>query len=308
MKSPKSLLAATLHLSDTYPMIASGLLANTTASDDRTWDWAELAYTHVLGILEHTGRSLDDALEAFAITSIDFMRLQARFKTTGRYARSEGAALQADLYSDPEEMLPYLDGLALTYSMWPNHARLLGYFVSEFIDRIPAGADVLEVGPGHGLFATTLLRRRPDVTYVGVDISPSSIDYSTRAFEAAGLDSERFSLVVGDATAEPSPLPLEEPAQALICSEVLEHVERPTDLLRGFGQAIQPGSQAFLTTVANLEAVDHIYLFRTAAEIRDCMESGGFSISSDLALPVKGAETDEYVPLNYAAIAQSAAT
>ena len=57
-------------------------------------------------------------------------------------------------------IIEYLDGLALTYAMWPNHARMLQFYVTSFVSLIPVDGRVLEIGPGHGLLSAVLLRER----------------------------------------------------------------------------------------------------------------------------------------------------
>ena len=61
--------------------------------------------------------------------------------------------------------------------------------------------------------------------------------------------------------------------------------------------------ELFLTTAIWAAAIDHIYLFTRAQEVRDMLEKY-FIIESELVLPVmanKGPE-DEKTPLNYAAV------
>ena len=55
-------------------------------------------------------------------------------------------------------------------------------------------------------------------------------------------------------------------------------------------------------TVANLEAIDHVYLFRTIDEIRDMITARGFLIEGDFPYVVPGCEEDDPLPANYFAI------
>jgi len=283
-----------------YPMVANGLLPNQLAPDDPLWQWATLGAEHVLRITGGDDERIAQCTEAFVVTSIDFLKLQARFLKTGHYAKSS-ASETAELYADTETMTDYLDGLALTYAMWPNHARMLEFYVRDFVPAVPEGARLLEIGPGHGLFASLLLDRRADVQYIGVDISPRSISYSAAAFAATGIARDRYELVVGDATAAGT-TPADATFAAAICCEVLEHVDDPGALLRSFRARIDAGGPAFVSTVANMEAEDHVYLFHDADDIRATIASSGFTVEADQPLMLAGTEGMVPEPLNYSAI------
>lgn len=281
---------------DEHPMIANGLIT----SDDAHRSGAEDALDYIAR-LPSTARGLDHAIEAFAITSIEFLRLQARFRMTGRYALATAASLQEELYGDAEEMGGYyLDGLAMTYALWPNHAHLLSFLRDEFVPLLPESGKVLEIGPGHGLLGHTVLRHRPGLAYVGLDISGPALDYVRAAFDACG-HAGSIDLVQGDATdLGASGIPTH--VDALVCCEVLEHVDEPDRILDAVRDRLAPHGHAFLSTVANLEAIDHVYLFDDPDHIRRTIEASGLQIEADLPMRLPGDTSIERVPYNYAAI------
>ena len=50
----------------------------------------------------------------------------------------------------------------------------------------------------------------------------------------------------------------------------------------------EPDALFFITTVVNLEAVDHIFLFRKLQEVRDfCEKTCGLRIVDELDMPLK---------------------
>jgi 2-polyprenyl-3-methyl-5-hydroxy-6-metoxy-1,4-benzoquinol methylase len=291
-------------ISRDYPMLARGLLPNQLATEDPLWEWASLAAEHVLRITGNDDRRITDSTEAFVVASLDYIRLQARFLKTGCYAHSH-AIESAALYSDPERMTEYLDGLALTYALWPNHTRMLRFYVEHFLPLVPHGSRLLEIGPGHGLLATVLLARRPDVRYVGIDISPRSISYSAAAFAAAGIAADRYDLVVGDAGKPAGPLAALTDFDAAVCCEVLEHVDEPAALLHTVAAQVESRGPIFVSTVANMEAEDHVYLFHDLHDIRGFLSGNGFSVELDQPLELAGSESVEPKPLNYSAIIRS---
>jgi 2-polyprenyl-3-methyl-5-hydroxy-6-metoxy-1,4-benzoquinol methylase len=293
----------TARISRDFPVLKGGLLANQLPADDPLWEWATLAAEHVLRITGGDRQRIDECADSFVVTSLDFLRLQARFAKTGRYAHS-AASDSAELYADAERMTEYLDGLALTYAMWPNHARMLQFYVSRFVPLVPDDGRVLEIGPGHGLLASVLLAQRPNVRYVGIDISPRSISYSAAAFAAAGIGDDRIELVVADAN-DAAAATAGTRFEAGVCCEVLEHVDEPGSLLRALGARIESGAPAFLSTVANMEAEDHVFLFHDADDIRTLLGANGFAVESDQPLALAGFETMVPKPLNYSAIARA---
>ena len=290
-------------LADRYPMIASGLLPNVDGSP------ATRALAERVLELYRTKAGREDVdlargLEAFARISFDFIRLQARFTKTGVYRSSEARKIVEELYLDAGRMEGYyLDGLLLTYAFWPNHAKMLRFLCEEFLPSLGPAPRVLELGVGHGLMAYLTLSERDDTRYAGVDLSPSSLRYADELLRRSGVEQERFELCRGDAAKSTGISAAEgEPFDACLCCEVLEHVEVPGRVLARMGSLLAPGGRAYVTTVANIEAEDHIFLFHDAHHIRRSLEEEGFRIERDLVLPLHGMEGRSPEPINYAAV------
>jgi 2-polyprenyl-3-methyl-5-hydroxy-6-metoxy-1,4-benzoquinol methylase len=284
-----------------YPQIAGGLLFAIADRDPDLDRHAEAVLGFLARKCEAEGRSVDDALEGMARMSFDFLRLQPRFMKTGRYRSAASAPLRERIYARKEVMEGYyLDGLLLTYAFWINHAALYRWFVQAFLPRLPPQARVLEIGVGHGLMALTLLRALPSARYEGVDLSPFSLEYAARLLSANGVDPRRASLREEDASGPAAAAA--EPKDAVFCCEVLEHVEDPAGLLQTIRRGLRADGRAFVTTVANVEAEDHIYRFDDEAHIRRLVEEAGLRVENELALPLRGYETAHPRPLNYAAV------
>ena len=289
-----------------YPQIAGGLLGGDATRDPELEGYAGSVLGFLARKCEAEGRSLDEALEAMARISFDFLRLQPRFMKTGRYRSAHSAPLVEKIYSQKDVMEGYyLDGLLLTYAFWVNHASLYRYYVRGFLPRLLPEARVLEIGVGHGLMALTLLRELPLARYVGLDISPFSLSYAEKLLAANSIDPGRVSLREEDASgASPGTAGSWD---AVLCCEVLEHVEDPARLLSTIRARLGPHGQAFVTTVANVEAEDHIFLFHDEGHIRQLLGEAGLRVESELVLPLRGFEDAHPRPLNYAAVLTAAA-
>jgi len=92
----------------------------------------------------------------------------------------------------------------------------------------------------------------------------------------------------------------------IVMSEVLEHLDDPMLALRNIRGLLSVGGRCFLTTCANCPAVDHVYLFQDAEDIRSHLSAAGFNVIEDLALPIRNlpATTASHtrVGINYAAV------
>jgi SAM-dependent methyltransferase len=293
-------------LTEHYPMIAGGLLFN-----DDTIDATEIAHARRVmdSYLSKVGRDaskLEAGLEAFGRISFDFLRLQSRFNRSGVYQRSEAGPVIESLYLDPEKMTGYyLDGLLLTYALWSNHARMLAFLTDTFLPSLPNTPGSAEIGVGHGLLSLQLLQKRAEGHHLCLDISPSSLDYSAALMAAHDVDSNRYTMGRCDITSKTERQDAgitDGGYDAVLCCEVLEHVEQPQAVLAGIRAMLKSDGRAFITTVANIEAEDHIFLFNNAAHIRAFLAESGLTVKQELALPLSGMEKFDPLPLNYAAI------
>lgn len=216
------------------------------------------------------------AIKGYAAFAMASLRFQARFEKSGEYDFKTYAEAASEVYHNEAYMhAEYLPGLFLSHYLWPHHYRQIQFFENAFIVPLKiAGADrFLEVGVGTGLYSRIALQRLPSVAGRGIDISPSSLRFAQRQVDAFGL-SDRYAVAIEDVTTEtPS-----SSADALICVEVLEHLESPVDFLRALRRVLKPGGKAFVTAALNAAHADHIYLYRHAGDVEAQIVEAGFAI------------------------------
>lgn len=246
---------------------------------------------------------LQQAVKAYVVMSLDFITLQREVEKTGRYKYSTVAEAQQHAYDNPEVFGGYyIQGLLLSEVFWPNHFRINQLF-REFLGRVAKpGARMVEVGVGSGYHLHQLVGLAPDCRYLGVDISAIALDFAQRFAFAGTTQPDGVSFVHGNACDGIS-VP-EGGADAVICGEVIEHVEDPAALLAGLRRLLPEGGLAFVTTAIFAASIDHIYMFECADDVRRLFRDGGWAVESELVLPV--APNDDPAmhrrPMNYGAI------
>lgn len=116
--------------------------------------------------------------------------------------------------------------------------RLFDNYVTAL--RLPASAQILEVGCGTGAMLRALVRR-PDFAgrAVGIDQSPVFVDAAKRFAMAEGV-SERVDFMVGDAHAIAFP---DASFDAVIVNTVMSHVSEPGTVLAEVARVLRPGGK-----------------------------------------------------------------
>jgi 2-polyprenyl-3-methyl-5-hydroxy-6-metoxy-1,4-benzoquinol methylase len=227
----------------------------------------------------------EKALEAFSEYTYVYVRHQVDFLATGNYSHQQFDDVYKEVYDNEELMRStYLPGLYLTQLFWPVHFRVLSLFRSEFLGRVakPPQA-ILEVGVGHGMTLLCTLREFSGRPAFAIDVSGHALRFTKELLEANGIDTASCRFVQLDATREPS---VGVQADIATMGEILEHVERPDLALANLRQMLIRGGRAFITTVIDSNAMDHIYQFKSQAEIDQMIGSASFTVEkSGILLP-----------------------
>jgi 2-polyprenyl-3-methyl-5-hydroxy-6-metoxy-1,4-benzoquinol methylase len=150
---------------------------------------------------------------------------------------------------------------------------------------IPAAGDIklfYEVGVGCGMYSLKTLQAKPDSKGVGFDISQYALDFTKRVADVHGVG-HRYRIQNQDIIASPP----ERLADFIISQEVLEHLEDPPAFIRALRNMVRPDGHGYITAAINAGHTDHIYLYRTADEVRRQIEDAGWTV------------LDEQVEFNY---------
>jgi SAM-dependent methyltransferase/glycosyltransferase involved in cell wall biosynthesis len=113
--------------------------------------------------------------------------------------------------------------------------------IADEISRLPEGSKVLDYGCAEGVIILDLAARFPGMVFHGVDHAQTNVDLCRKYAIELGLTNVSFSQA-------------EEPGQieeygfdGAICSEVLEHVERPWELISDLERHVNPGGKIVIT-------------------------------------------------------------
>jgi SAM-dependent methyltransferase len=297
--------------------VTRGIPARLAAAPDHDPAEAERICRLVAHLCAGRGPEFLSAVDDFIAASTEVIRLQRLLERTGRYHCPSFAAAKREVYDDHAGMATtYLNGLLLSQALWINHQRIVRYFREEFCappplprsdGAAPIPLSVLEVPVGTGVFLSEFLRRDPTAIAVGLDLSPVAVELATRLIRSEVGAAPR--LHAADILA-PDLDHLALPASGvdrIICGELLEHVDDPEALLATLDRLLAVDGRLFLTTAIWAASPDHVYLFESAAEVRQMLERR-FVIESERVLPIEPGDrpNEERVPLNYASVLRRA--
>jgi 2-polyprenyl-3-methyl-5-hydroxy-6-metoxy-1,4-benzoquinol methylase len=178
-------------------------------------------------------------------------------------------------------MQSYMRGLLMTQLFWSNHAASMGFYLNEFLARNCDNYDLLEIGPGHGLLFSRAIADPRAHSVTGWDISAASISETKDALNKLGV-TRPYTLTVqnlfdaGDAT---------EAFDAVVFSEVLEHLEEPERALDAIRAIMRKKARLYINVPINSPAPDHLFLLRSPEEAVAFVESRGFTVETAKYFP-----------------------
>jgi len=144
--------------------------------------------------------------------------------------------------SDPTARYSATESFVYDRIIAPAVQELQRELGDELRGQIPRGARVLEIGSGGGQLAIDVVRSRPDVSYLGVDLSPEQV--ARARGRARGLDTLNFT--EGSALK----LPVADAQYDVVLSVAsIKHWPDPALGLRECLRALRPGGHLFIVEV-----------------------------------------------------------
>jgi 2-polyprenyl-3-methyl-5-hydroxy-6-metoxy-1,4-benzoquinol methylase len=232
-------------------------------------------------IVQLAGAELDDFARGYDFICDIQKQEEIYFRRHDAYRLQTVAQAVAEVYGNREYMRNYMRGLLLTQVFWSNHAAAMTFYLQDFLAHLPNGYDLLEIGPGHGLLFSRAASDPRARSVTGWDLSPASVRETQQALQQLGVRRELKlevrdlfdSAVVGAAF------------DAVVFSEVLEHLEEPVRALRAIRAVMRPGGRLYLNVPVNSPAPDHLFLLRSPEEVIDLVQAEGFAVERTGCFP-----------------------
>ncbi|HEX3653033.1 MAG TPA: class I SAM-dependent methyltransferase [Rhizomicrobium sp.] len=209
------------------------------------------------------------------------------FRRYGTYRLSSFAEAMRECYANAPFMARYVNGILMSTVFWKNHAQAMSSYVLQYLPSLKSNSDLLEIGPGHGLFLYFAAKSPSAASVSGWDVSPTSIEHTRQAIDVLGI--QRPVELTLQNVLEARPNGEGRLFDAITMSEVLEHLEDPVAVLRMAREWLRPGGTVWVNVPANSPAPDHIYLFHSPEHACEVVREAGFEIAASHAFPMTGA-------------------
>ncbi|HTF06148.1 MAG TPA: class I SAM-dependent methyltransferase [Bacteroidia bacterium] len=224
--------------------------------------------------LSELGKNREYAVDSYLRMITDVMVETVAFENTGEYTSKSFEEVNQRVYANPLIMDYYMHGLLMSQFLWTHHFAVLQYYITNLPKYKSEVRNYLEVGGGHGLYvneATRCFGSSADINVI--DISETSL-----AMARYFVESKKVNFIHSDVFKY---FP-ERKYDFITMGEVLEHVEEPVALLKKLHELLSESGTVFITTPTNAPAIDHLYLFRNAADIHRVIDEAGFRVESEL--------------------------
>lgn len=247
---------------------------------------ADIFYEKYIKFANACGKTLEYGVDSYLRLVNDQIYDTIDFHRTGEYACKSFEDAYKNVYSNPEVMEYYMHGLLMSQMLWKQHYSTLKFFGQALFSlRGEINGKYLEIGGGHGLFIENAIQLfEESMSYSMLDISDSSIKLAKEF-----LDGQDVEFILGDAYVYDPEFKYD----FITMGEVLEHVERPLELLQKINYLLSDRGYAFITAPTNAPAIDHIYLFESRNDITDMIHKSGFSVVKEAQFYVEDVIDDE---------------
>ncbi len=218
-----------------------------------------------------------------------FLEEEIYFRRNGAYRLDTFEQAYDQVYSVPEKMTPYMNGLLMTQVWWPNHSRAINYLKNKFLTGCPDDYRLLEIGPGHGMLLCYPAMDPRCGHAEAWDLSMASLDATRKSLDSMGV-SQAVKLRDQDLfEADPNKGTFD----AIIFSEVLEHLERPAEALACLRRVLNPNGRIYIHFPINSPAPDHLFNLPTPEDAVSFVEGIGFKVTQSEFAPMLGYSLDQ---------------
>lgn len=246
-------------------------------------------------ILKIAGNSFETLCKDYLWTCDEITNESIFFIREGRYRFSNLNEVDQFVYSNPNYMSKYLNGLLLSQVLWPNQLKSIDVLMNEYMPMFSEQFRHIEIGPGHGLLLNLVASSKYCIEAQGWDISESSLKHTEHCIKILGT-SGKIKLIKSNI--EEADLCEQFKFDSVVISEVLEHIESPSNVLRAIFKNIKSNGKIFINVPINSPALDHIYLLKSIQECESLVRESGFTLLRSIQVPMADYTFEKAMKLN----------
>lgn len=218
---------------------------------------------------------------------------ELHFRRNGRYRLSTFEEALSTVYNNREFMTRYMNGLLMSDVLWLNHCKCMMHYATRFLPMLPSGANLLEIGPGHGLLLYLADRAEQLGSVTAWDISDASL-----ALAATTLRTMKAKRDVSFEKRNIFDAAIMAPENGgrfdgIVLSEVLEHLEDPLQAIKVLHHLTKAGGHVWINVPSNSPAPDHLYLVNDISEPVALAEQAGFEVVDAKVFPTSGTTVEQ---------------
>jgi 2-polyprenyl-3-methyl-5-hydroxy-6-metoxy-1,4-benzoquinol methylase len=237
----------------------------------------ELAVPMLTWAAQYIGQDYERVLAdgyCFFVSHVN--KAQMMYERSQKYQNHVFREVYDSVYGNDDFMSKYHWGVYVITFAWEHHLKIARFYRDEFICRLSSLQQkirLLELGSGSGLWGMLARNYLNCLDVEGIDVSVKSVKIAQRMVACNGMQSH-INYTAGDAIQ----YRCVERHDAVVSCFLLEHLEKPEELLISMKDNIMPGSYAFLTAALTAAEVDHISEFKHESEVVNLAEKAGFRV------------------------------
>lgn len=220
--------------------------------------------------IEENKLAIEEVFDCYSFINQMVIEETYYFRKYGKYRNSTFEEVEQAVYANREYMQKYMIGLTITDFIWLQHVKTVRYFKS-LLPQL--SGNYFEIGPGFGQYLSKAIQFGKFTSFKAIDISDTSVANSNKYLDYLNI-SDKCRVKKEDFFQYDSNSKFD----TIVMGEVLEHVEQPLAMLKKIREILASKGKAFITTVINAPAFDHIFLFNTLEEVLDLCKQAGFKI------------------------------
>lgn len=286
------------HLMDQIGIKSPLQIRNVQKYVDEMWPVERENFQRRIQYLLHEGETYETIADGYLQFCLYFMEERKYFMRMGTYRHSTFDEI-AYLYNDEKYMKNYMLGLSLAIYLWKIQRDNMRFFRGKCQADKHQGGKYLEVGPGHGEYLVTAVENMSFDNYVAVDISKTAVNMTKSYLDFALKEKQDKLKRVCVENKDFLDFSQKEKFDAIVVSEVIEHVENPKKFLIQIRKLAKEDTYIYVSTAINSPFPDHLYHFHNKGEVYSLIEEAGLKVVDEMFSSADGVEMEKAVKKNY---------